>query len=502
MKKSKDVLLIGDTFVHNIPIHDYGSSNFDKSAGMANQLLQKEGFGNAFIRALSDSLGHNQLAMHINTLMSNTTNAAILHLASELYRNNYSYDIVDCSFKHRDKLIRNLSETQYKVIGVSTTCTIYAKYIKYLMDFIKSYQKDAKTILGGMFIVKIFKLEDDVSKLSKLAEYNADYYVFNEVGEQALIEILDYEIRSVGNIHNVNNIAFLTENNYKINGYVPVDLNKSKSDWSITPKSTHAIIRTSKSCLFKCKFCDFPIIADQFQTKTMETIKYELDNIENAGIPYLRFNDDTFNLPKKHFKEILKLLSQSDYSFKWISYIRCQYLDEQSVKNMVDTGCIGVFLGLESGNNRILQNMDKKVQVEEYYRGIEMLKRYGIPIYGTFVVGFPGETEESILDTINFINRTKLDYYRLFVWEYSNLAPISTEKQKYNIIVDENEWKHSTMSQREALEKCRQILRAVRNSVNSTLTYDYTLYLNHNLDTRADFNNALKLYNEMSVSNL
>jgi radical SAM superfamily enzyme YgiQ (UPF0313 family) len=168
---------------------------------------------------------------------------------------------------------------------------------------------------------------------------------------------------------------------------------------------------------------------------------------------------------------------------------------------MKKAGCIGVFLGLESGNNTILKNMDKRATVEEYLRGISFLHKHEIPAYGAFIIGFPGETSQTVEETIKFIKKANLLYYRLFTWIYVDLAPIAREKDTYSIEVDTGGknfspvWKHSTMTSSEALDKCKLIMKEVNNSIHCTVPFDYAFYLNNNAGTKQLFNESLKLFN-------
>lgn len=493
----KDVLLIGDTFVWNLQKNP--GNDIAHMATMTEQFQQKAAFEDSFFKALREDFQQSGLADTMANLLHDSINPAVLHLSSILEKAGFSYDVVNCSLKHHEKLIGLLKSTNYKVIGISTTFTEEKTYIRYLMDLIKKQAPTVKIILGGMFIVKLFKLQKKEALQKELFLLNADYFVFNEIGEQALIDILNYERCSNPAIETVFNVAYKTERGFTINPYQAKDIDTSVSNWTLPKNTTYAFLRTSISCLFKCKFCDFPAIADKYKSKSMEFIRQELKNIEKAGIKYIRFLDDTFNIPKQHFHNILNELA--NYHFEWVSYIRCQYLNDETARLMKKSGCIGVFLGLESGNNTVLKNMDKRATVEEYLQGISFLRKYEIPTYGAFIVGFPGETNESIDDTVRFIKQAKLDYYRLFTWCYAELAPIALDKEKFSIEVDTKgqtfsaDWKHATMTSSEAAQKCNYIMKEIDTSIHCTVPFDYTFYLNRNNHTRGPFNESLRRFN-------
>jgi radical SAM superfamily enzyme YgiQ (UPF0313 family) len=347
-----------------------------------------------------------------------------------------------------------------------------------------------------MFIVKLFRLLKSELFQKELQLLNADYYVFNEIGEQPLIDILKYEQSSETDIQKISNIAYKAGNGYVVNSYETNDIDTSISNWKLSKNAKWAFMRTSISCLFNCKFCSYPAIAEKYKSKSIEVIKRELETISKAGIEYIRFQDDTFNFPKRHFFDVLNNLYEKNYGFKWVAYIRCQYLDDKTVRLMKKTGCIGVFLGLESGNDTILKNMNKRASVDEYLEGISFLHKYNIPMYGAFIVGFPGETDQTIDDTIAFIKKTNLQYYRLFLWGYNPIAPIVHDKEKYLIATTPEGWSHSTMTSQEALQKCQYISESVDTSVHCTIPFDNVFYLNQNSEINLPFNNCLKRFNE------
>ncbi|MEW6618542.1 MAG: radical SAM protein [bacterium] len=496
----KDVLLIGDTFVANLLAKKNQDNGIEHMDNTTKQFLPSAAFEDSFFNALREDFQQITLSDTIEDLLNNSINPAGLHLSSILEKEGFSYDVINCSLKHHEKLVSFLKSTKYRVIGISTTFTLDRAYILNLIDLIKRNAPTSKIIVGGIFIVKLFKLQKKEILQKELSLLNADYFVFNEIGEQSLIDILNYEQYSKPDIQKVLNIAYKTESGFIINSYKTNDIDTSISNWILSNNTNYAFLRTSISCLFKCKFCDFPLIADKYKSKSIEVIQQEFKNIEKAGIKYIHFLDDTFNIPKQHFYTILNELAIKGYNFEWVAYIRCQHLDNETVSLMKETGCIGVFLGLESGNNDVLKNMNKGATVEKYLDGISFLHKYEIPTYGAFIIGFPGETNKSIEDTIRFIKQARLQYYRLFLWFYDLRCPIAHEAVKYSLEGSGYKWKHSTMTSDEAVEKCKFIWKEVNNSIHCTIPFDYTFYLNRNVNTKDIFNECLRRFNERNAS--
>jgi len=224
-------------------------------------------------------------------------------------------------------------------------------------------------------------------------------------------------------------------------------------NWDLFPHDIdeYVNIRTSISCPFSCAFCGFPEHAGKFQTAGAQDLEKELNQLARIeSLKGIKFIDDTFNVPVKRYKEILRMMIKNKYKFKWNSNFRCQFVDREMVELMKESGCEMVFLGLESGNNQILKNMNKSALVEDYLEGIRLLKEYGIITFASFIVGFPGETEQTVKETIRFIKESGIDFFRAAVWFCEHITPIWRERERYKLSGESFEWRHATMDSKQA----------------------------------------------------
>jgi p-methyltransferase len=177
------------------------------------------------------------------------------------------------------------------------------------------------------------------------------------------------------------------------------------------------------------------------------------------------FIDDTFNVPFPRFKDICRLMIRKKYPFKWFSYFRCSNSDEEAIQLMAESGCAGVFLGIESGSPTILQNMNKAATIEKYVKGIEWLRQYGILTFGSFIVGFPGETDETVQETIDFLNETKPDYFRAQLWYCEPGTPIQQRREEFGINGEGFVWSHNMMDSAEAMDHIDRMCLTIKDSV-------------------------------------
>lgn len=132
---------------------------------------------------------------------------------------------------------------------------------------------------------------------------------------------------------------------------------------------------------------------------------------------------------------------------------------------MAESGCKGVFLGVESGSPSVLKNMNKAAAADQYRRGIGLLKRAGILTFGSFITGFPGETEETVRETIDFIRETRVDYYRSQLWYCEPGTPIVQQRDKYGIEGEGFVWSHACMDSLEAMEWIERMFLSIEESV-------------------------------------
>ena len=199
---------------------------------------------------------------------------------------------------------------------------------------------------------------------------------------------------------------------------------------------------------------------------SLDVIEKELDlMLELGDVQNVVFIDDTFNVPFPRFKDICRMMIRKKYPFNWFSYFRCSNSDEEAIDLMAESGCKGVFLGIESGSPSILVNMNKAATIEKYHRGIEMLRRRNIMTFGSFIIGFPGETDQTVKETIDFIKDARPDYYRAQMWYCEPGTPIQLERAKYDINGEGFVWSHNTMESLEAMDHIDRMFLTINESI-------------------------------------
>jgi len=244
-------------------------------------------------------------------------------------------------------------------------------------------------------------------------------------------------------------------------------LEENRVDYSLFPLKDigdSVSLWTAKSCPFACAFCGFPERSGNYTFLSVEAIERELNTLRDLGLANLTFLDDTLNVPKLRFKEFLRMMIRNQYNFTWNSFYRGDQGDEETIDLMRQAGCGGVFLGVESGSDRVLEHMNKTARRQDYMKAIPLLRQAGILTHANFVIGFPGETEETIQETIEFIECTRPDTYRAQLWYCDPLTPIWGKREEYGIQGSAFNWTHKTMDHRTAADMVDKLFMCIENS--------------------------------------
>jgi len=181
----------------------------------------------------------------------------------------------------------------------------------------------------------------------------------------------------------------------------------------------HAQVWASRGCPYKCIFCVWPATMtsnDPDGSKPRKVRFYSpdyveaflTDLVERYKYRSIYFDDDTFNLGDKHVLAICEVMAR--LGFPWAAMCRADTVSMDTWRVMRDSGCFGVKIGFESGNQWVVDNIvKKKLDLERAAEVVHELKRLGMTVHGTFTYGLPGETKEQMLDTLRFAESLPLD---------------------------------------------------------------------------------------------
>lgn len=181
----------------------------------------------------------------------------------------------------------------------------------------------------------------------------------------------------------------------------------------------HAHVWSSRGCPFKCIFCVWPATMtgndpDGTNRRTVRHYTPEYmegflrDLVARFGFRSIYFDDDTFNLGNSHVLKMCEVMKK--INLPWSAMCRADTIKMETWTVMRDSGCFGVKLGFESGNQFVVDKIvNKGLDLEEAKRVVFEVKRLGMTVHGTFTYGLPGETTEQMQDTKRFIASLPFD---------------------------------------------------------------------------------------------
>lgn len=463
----------------------YHDSDFDRHATLVRPLRHRNGAYHAIIsNSVSDhgrrvpymdllnrcfeDLGRHSPGLHVCKL----PNLGVAYLANYLIHHGLRCEIINFLNEDREHMAQLFASRPVLAVAVTTTFYTTSQPVKEVVGLIRSLSSTVKIIVGGPYVFNLCEKSPLGQVDAVLEDIGADIYVHESQGEKTLVDVLRALKRSA-DLDDIPNIIvpgsgpslvksaaaqrLLSSGRVRRTRRVHEDndMDLYSVNWQNFPRSYFVPtvqLRTARSCAYKCAFCCYPIMAGELALTSLEVIERQLEYLHNCGVRNLVFIDDTFNIPQNRFKALCRMMIRRRFGFQWFSYFRAANADREAIDLAADSGCKGVFLGIESGDQDMLIRMNKAAKVEKYVTGIQRLNRLGVFTFVSLIVGFPGETAESVRNTMSFIGEAQPSCYRAELYFHSVNTPIHAQADALKICGSGYAWTHATMQWREAAD--------------------------------------------------
>ena len=344
-----------------------------------------------------------------------TTPLGQLYVAAALEKDGHQIEIIDGEADNLtpDEIFHRIEQSKPDIVGVGAT-TVDFHYAEHILREVKE-KFNIITILGGPHATV---LPDQV--LDKNPHID---YLIREEGEITAPELVKQLARN-GDISLVKGISYRQNGKNVHNADQPLieDLNKNvlparhlidpAKYLSILPgkgMKRWTLVQTIRGCPFKCIYC-YRMFGKGVRFRDPELVVDEIEDcLSNYGVEYIMFVDDTFTINQKRAIAICEEIIKRKLVFAWRCFTRANVINEEVLRIMKEAGCKHISMGVESGNQEILDKACKGIKLEEYIEAYKLFEKMGFEKRGSFILGLPYENAKTIQDTINFAKKLRLD---------------------------------------------------------------------------------------------
>ncbi|RDE12537.1 MAG: hypothetical protein C4K48_09800 [Candidatus Thorarchaeota archaeon] len=333
------------------------------------------------------------------------------YLASVLRTNDISVGLIDCTFLTPERALRVIRHAHPRIIGIYSMVTIN----HHATALAKSLREDAELLVAGGPLPSIVP-EEFLDVFDVVVQHE---------GEQTFLELVRKHLSGIG-WQDIQGIAFAgNDGDCHSNPSRPFETNLDrvpfpardlfpnqsyKHYWSTFHGYTVTNQITTRGCPYLCDFCSNPVFGRSYRERSAKNVVAEMQEIEQLGYDRVFFSDDCFTQNLDRVGLICNILNEEKLDLQWMCLSRADRLDERTAAKMARAGCVQIFFGIESGNERMLRVMNKRIVLKDVVRAVCAAKRAGIAVGGFFILGYPGESTASLLETLRFSSSLPLDY--------------------------------------------------------------------------------------------
>jgi len=339
------------------------------------------------------------------------------YLATYLRDNNIDVTLLDAQALNlsEQQLEEYFESNPYDIVGVTATTWQFPSSIK-CCQIAKRSSSHSVTVMGGVHPTFFYG--------ETLAFDDVDIIVRGE-GEITLLELIK-KISKKEPLHDVKGIAFKSNGNVvatperevieDLDSLPFLDRNFFIKDYYkyytsvVRQKPCYSVI-CSRGCNFKCNFCSTHDFWKKQRIRSPKKIVDEIEMLVNDfGARELEFMDDTFNATIEHAKEVCQEIIDRRLKILWRTSARVYPIDEELVRLMKRAGCWMVCYGVENGNPEMMKKIGKAITPEKVIKAFNLTEKAGIRTLAYFIIGLPGETEQTVKETIALQKKINPDF--------------------------------------------------------------------------------------------
>lgn len=376
----------------------------------------------------------------------------ILYISAWLEHHGYHNEVFDTTFETKAGLKRYLLAERPQVLGLYTNLMTKVNVID-IIHYIKTTQelKEIVIVLGG---------PDVRHNIADYLSTGADVAVFGE-GEQTMLELVKaieqgvrtefahidgvaYTSAEYGLIKNAERDKIKDINELPIPNRKKIDMDLYLKTWKEAHGLSAMTVSTQRGCPYTCKWCSTAVYGQSYRRRKPKKVAEELRYLKNTYAPdTIWFVDDVFTVSHKWLKEFRDEVIKQDAIIPFECITRADRMNEDVVNWLKEAGAFRIWIGAESGSQKVIDLMDRRVDISTVRNMIHLTKNNGMQA-GTFIMlGYPGETEEDIVATANHLKDCDPDEFTITVAYpikgtslYTEVEAIQTRKLNWEETTD------------------------------------------------------------------
>jgi anaerobic magnesium-protoporphyrin IX monomethyl ester cyclase len=341
------------------------------------------------------------------------------YIAASLQKAGHNVSLIDCTFLERKEALRRAMEVGADVVGIYCMTTM----LDDCLWFADQLRRQSRLLMAGgplptcdpsafmehFDIVVRGEAEQTVVDLLEAFEQGSTFenvagIVYRqEVGTAEESRITYTKERPFSK--NLDLIAFPARELLPNEQYIHYA--KRKYGYSITT------VMSTRGCPYRCEFCSNVVFGGSYRERSPENVLDEVEAALGLGYERISFADDVFTMKKERVVRICDEILKRGLQFKWECLGRVDALDAPTALKMKQAGCTRIYFGIESANEDILRLMNKKITAEQAQTAVTAAHSAGLEVGAFFILFYPGDTDDSVLETLRFATSLPLDYLGL-----------------------------------------------------------------------------------------
>jgi len=345
----------------------------------------------------------------------------ISYLASTLLESGHDVHLLDCTFMHKSGALKQALEENAEVVGIYCMVTMLEDCLwlarqlrlntRLLMVGGPLPTCDPQAFVQDFDVVVRGEGENTVKELLQAYSTGSDYSNIagisylkkNNVDGKAAAETISNPDRPF--IKDLDLLAFPARQLLPNESYI--QFGKKKYRYAITT------VMSTRGCPYECEFCSNVIFGGSYRERSARNIVDEIEQALDCGYDRISFADDVFTLRQKRVLEVCAEIKKRGLRFQWECLARVDSIDAATYLEMYQAGCRRVYFGIESGDDSVLKLMNKKVSSDQARQAVMAAHQAGLEVGAFFILFYPGETNQTVLNTLRFATSLPLDYLGL-----------------------------------------------------------------------------------------